>query len=61
MKGGRPRSILRVDVLAAGTGVLDAVLLGSAVVPVAVVVVGAWLFLRAGRRHDERERRQPPR
>jgi len=49
-----------VDVLAAGTAVLDAVLLGSAVVPVAVVVVGAWFFLRAGRRYDERERRKPP-
>jgi hypothetical protein len=49
-----------VDVVAAGTAALDAVLLGSAVVPVLVVVVGAWFFLRAGRRHDERERRQRP-
>ena len=38
-----------------GTSVLNAVLLASAVVPVAIVVVGAWFFLRAGRRHDERE------
>jgi hypothetical protein len=37
---------------------LDAVLLGSAIVPVVIVVVGSWLFLRAGRRHDERERSQ---
>ena len=40
----------------AGTAVMNGVLLASAVVPVLVVVVGAWLFLRAGRRHDERER-----
>jgi hypothetical protein len=26
-------------------------------VPVVIVVVGAWWFLRAGRRWDERERR----
>jgi hypothetical protein len=32
---------------------LDAVLLASAVVPVVIVLVGSWLFLRAGRRHDE--------
>ena len=42
--------------VAGGTGVLNAVLLASAVVPVVVVIVGAWLFLRAGKRHDERER-----
>ena len=36
--------------------VLNAVLLASAVVPVVIVVVGAWWFLRAGRRWDERER-----
>jgi len=36
--------------------VLNAVILASAVVPVVIVVVGAWLFLRAGRRNDERER-----
>jgi cytochrome c-type biogenesis protein CcmH/NrfF len=34
---------------------LNAVLLASAVVPVTIVVVGSWFFLRAGRRHDERE------
>lgn len=32
---------------------LNLVLLASAVVPVVIVVVGSWLFLRAGRRHDE--------
>jgi hypothetical protein len=36
--------------------VLNAVLLASAVVPVVIVVFGAWWFLRAGRRWDERER-----
>jgi hypothetical protein len=36
---------------------LDAFLLASAVLPVVLVVVGSWLFLRAGRRWDERERR----
>jgi hypothetical protein len=36
--------------------VLNAILLASAVVPVVIVVLGAWLFLRAGRRWDERER-----
>ncbi len=36
--------------------VLNAVLLASAVVPVLIVVVGSWLFLRAGRRHDEQRR-----
>jgi uncharacterized paraquat-inducible protein A len=41
--------------LAGGTSVLNAILLASAVVPVAIVVVLAWFFLRAGRRHDERE------
>ena len=35
---------------------LEVVLLASAVVPVLVVAVGSWLFLRAGRRWDERER-----
>lgn len=34
---------------------LDAVILASAVVPVVLVVIGSWLFLRAGRRWDERE------
>ena len=36
---------------------LDAFLLASAVLPVVVVAVGSWLFLRAGRRWDECERR----
>jgi hypothetical protein len=38
---------------------MNAILLASAVAPVAIVVVGSWLFLRAGRRHDERERTNP--
>jgi len=44
-------------VVAAGTGVMNGVLLASAVVPVLIVVVLAWLFLRAGKKHDEAERR----
>jgi uncharacterized paraquat-inducible protein A len=43
-------------IVAAGTAVMDGVLLASAVVPVVIVIVLAWLFLRAGKRHDERER-----
>jgi hypothetical protein len=44
-------------VVAAGSsGVENAVLLGSAIVPPVVVIALAWFFLRAGRRHDERER-----
>jgi hypothetical protein len=39
--------------------IMNWVILASAVVPVAVVLVGAWLFLRAGRRHDEREAAAP--
>jgi hypothetical protein len=35
---------------------MDGVLLASAVVPPLIVVALAWFFLRAGRRHDERER-----
>jgi hypothetical protein len=35
---------------------LNLVLLASAVVPVVIVVAGAWWFLRAGRRWDERQR-----
>jgi predicted permease len=43
--------------LAAGNGsIMNWVILASAVVPVLVVVIGSWFFLRAGRRHDERER-----
>ena len=41
--------------VASGSAIMNGVLLASAVVPVLVVVVGAWLFLRAGKRHDERE------
>lgn len=44
-------------VLASGhSAVMNGVLLASAVVPVLIVIVLAWFFLRAGRRHDERER-----
>jgi hypothetical protein len=44
-------------VLGAGhSGVMDGVLLASAVVPPLIVIALAWFFLRAGRRHDERER-----
>ena len=43
--------------LASGnSAVMNGVLLASAVVPVLIVIVLAWLFLRAGRRHDEHER-----
>jgi uncharacterized paraquat-inducible protein A len=45
-------------VVASGSAVLDGVLLASAVVPVVIVVVLAWLFLRAGKRNDEREARR---
>jgi uncharacterized paraquat-inducible protein A len=38
--------------------VLNGVLLASAVVPLLIVIVGSWLFLRAGRRWDEREKRR---
>ena len=34
---------------------MNGVLLASAVVPPLIVGVLAWLFLRAGKRHDERE------
>jgi uncharacterized paraquat-inducible protein A len=44
-------------VVASGSAVLDGVLLASAVVPVLIVIVLAWLFLRAGKRNDEREAR----
>jgi uncharacterized paraquat-inducible protein A len=43
-------------IVAGGSGVMNGILLASAVVPVLIVVVLAWLFLRAGKRHDERER-----
>lgn len=35
---------------------VNAVLLASAVVPVLIVVIGSYYFLRAGRRWEERER-----
>jgi len=44
-------------VVAGGTAVLDGVLLASAVVPVLIVIVLAWLFLRAGKLHDERSKK----
>jgi uncharacterized paraquat-inducible protein A len=43
-------------IVAGGNGIMNGILLASAVVPVVIVVVLAWLFLRAGKRHDERER-----
>jgi uncharacterized paraquat-inducible protein A len=43
-------------IVAGGTGILDGVILASAVVPVVIVIVLAWLFLRAGKRHDERSK-----
>ena len=56
----REPAVLGRRVLAGGTGAIDAVILASAVVPVLVVIVGAWFFLRAGRRHDDRERGTQP-
>ena len=43
-------------VVAGGTGAVNAILLASAVVPPVVVALLAYFFLRAGKRHDERER-----
>jgi len=40
--------------------VAELVLLASAVIPALVVIVLVWLFLRARRRHDERERHAAP-
>jgi predicted ABC-type sugar transport system permease subunit len=45
-----------VVVGAGSSGVMNGVLLASAIVPPLVVVALAWFFLRAGRRHDARER-----
>jgi hypothetical protein len=42
--------------VAAGTAVVDAVILVSIIVPVGGFSVFAWWFLRAGRRYEERER-----
>lgn len=38
-----------------GSFVLNGVLLASAVVPVLIVVVLCFIFMRAGRRNDEHE------
>jgi hypothetical protein len=49
--------------VAAGTAVVDAVILVSMIVPVGGFIVFAWYFLRAGKRYEERERaagRRPP-
>ena len=35
---------------------MNGILLASAVVPVLIVVIGSYFFLRAGRRWEERER-----
>jgi len=35
---------------------MNAILLASAVVPVLIVLIGSYFFLRAGRRWEERER-----
>ena len=42
--------------VAAGTAVVDAVILVSTIVPVGGMIWFAWWFLRAGKRYDERER-----
>jgi hypothetical protein len=49
--------------VASGTGIMDGVLLASAVVPLLIVGALCWFFFRAARRHDERERsdRRSPR
>jgi hypothetical protein len=41
---------------ASGDAYVNGVVLASAIVPPVIVGVLAWFFLRAGRRHDERER-----
>ena len=49
--------------VAAGTAVVDAVILVSTIVPVGGMIWFAWWFLRAGKRYDERGRaagRRPP-
>jgi len=46
-------------VLASGnSAVMNGVILASAIVPVLIVIVLAWFFLRAGKRNDEREAAQ---
>jgi hypothetical protein len=47
-------------VLAGNNSVVNWVILASAVVPVLIVAVGSYFFLRAGRKHDERERSVGP-
>ena len=49
--------------VAAGTVVVDTVILVSSLVPVIGMIWFAWWFLRAGKRYDEQERaagRRPP-
>jgi hypothetical protein len=49
--------------VAAGTAVVDTVILVSSLVPVVGMGWFAWWFLRAGKRYDEQERaagRRPP-
>jgi hypothetical protein len=42
--------------LAGGNGFIEVVIFLSSTVPVIGLIWFAWWFLRAGRRHDERER-----
>jgi hypothetical protein len=42
-------------IVAGGTGIMNGVLLASAIVPVLIVGVLCWVFFRAARRNDERE------
>ena len=39
------------------SGIMNWVILASAVVPVLIVVIGSYFFLRAGRRAEERDGR----
>jgi hypothetical protein len=43
-------------IVAGGTAIMNGVLLASAIVPVLIVGVLCWVFFRAARRNDERER-----
>ncbi len=40
----------------AGDAILNGVFFFAAIAPVVIVIVFGWLFLRAGKRYDERER-----
>lgn len=40
--------------VAGDASIMNWVILASAVVPVAIVLVGSWFFLRAGRRWEDR-------